>query len=631
MSTRLLPELPAVRDGRPLRLGGLFSGVGGFELAWRRSGGEIAWMCEIDEHARKVLSARFPGVPIYADVRDIDPDEVAPVDVLTGGSPCTTFSMAGLRTGLDGESGLVLEMLRIIDGLSLRGLSDVVWENVPNVLSINNDDGTAVWPQLVAAFVHGVDAAADQVVEIDAEFPTDERWSWQAGLAATVSRAFAWRVLNSQYVGAQVPQRRRRLYAHLALGQDAAERAASGILRSTEPGTRDGCGLWVAPWAEQLSLFADAGRQATVSLVSNNASARAFADASEGRCAAGETADGEWCPGDLDEHLHVGIEDVVDADPDPRYRMSGRARLGVLLRSHRRETIPVSGLLRDALLQGLDGVLGPARLDALIAEADRGERDSLTVEEIAALRAAPVPEGPAERTSLFRCMEFGRYVASPVSATLLARDYKDGSDILVEHVAGAVLPDGPVRVTTGTDDPAATLLGWLPEDPDEMPAAAVATRCRRLTASESARLQGFPEVEAIDIDGMDAAGFVATSIAAGIVEVDQGQVRQHLTFDGFPLPSPVVLSGRLALDLGGATVKVDAEAFAGSDDAFFAVDGDGPWCIVTGVGATRTGAETVGWNAPMGTRREQLKACGNAVSANVAQWVLSVAVAGASA
>jgi DNA (cytosine-5)-methyltransferase 1 len=46
-----------------MKLGGLFSGVGGFELAWTQLGHEVAWMCEWDAKARKVLEARFPGVP----------------------------------------------------------------------------------------------------------------------------------------------------------------------------------------------------------------------------------------------------------------------------------------------------------------------------------------------------------------------------------------------------------------------------------------------------------------------------------------------------------------------------------------------------------------------------------------
>lgn len=155
-------DLPAAvaPDGTPRKLAGLFSGIGGFEHAWVRAGGQVAWMCEIDPHARKVLAERFPGVPIYTDVRDIDPDQVAAVDVLTGGSPCQSFSVAGMRKGMHGESGLVIEMLRIIEGLERRGLSTVIWENVPGVLTIRNADGTAVWPQLVASFLYGLDPAS---------------------------------------------------------------------------------------------------------------------------------------------------------------------------------------------------------------------------------------------------------------------------------------------------------------------------------------------------------------------------------------------------------------------------------------------------------------------------------------
>jgi site-specific DNA-cytosine methylase len=59
-----------------VRLGGLFSGIGGFELAWQRSGGTVVWMCESDPAARRVLEARFSGVPIYPDISTLDPDRL---------------------------------------------------------------------------------------------------------------------------------------------------------------------------------------------------------------------------------------------------------------------------------------------------------------------------------------------------------------------------------------------------------------------------------------------------------------------------------------------------------------------------------------------------------------------------
>ncbi len=200
-----------------MRLGGLFSGIGGFELAWTQLGHEVAWMCEIDRSARKVLAARFPGVPIYDDVQQLDPAEVAAVDVLTGGSPCQGFSVAGTRSGLEhGESRLFADYIRVMEGLSDRGLQWALWENVPGVLSICNDDGEMTYEHVVAALV-----GATEPVRLG-------QGRWNTGLADRGGRAVAWRVLDSRYFG--VAQRRRRLFACVAFGGVAADRAGRALL-----------------------------------------------------------------------------------------------------------------------------------------------------------------------------------------------------------------------------------------------------------------------------------------------------------------------------------------------------------------------------------------------------------------
>jgi DNA (cytosine-5)-methyltransferase 1 len=204
-----------------MKLGGLFSGIGGFELAWTQLGHEVAWMCEIDKNARKVLAARFPGVPIYEDVEQLDPAEVEAVDVLTGGSPCQGFSVAGGRAGLEhGESRLFADYIRIMNGLAERGLQWALWENVPGVLSITNDDGEKTYEHVVAALVGGVEP-----VRLG-------QGRWNTGLADRGGRAVAWRVLDSRYFG--VAQRRRRVFACVAFGGVAADRAGRALLAKSE-------------------------------------------------------------------------------------------------------------------------------------------------------------------------------------------------------------------------------------------------------------------------------------------------------------------------------------------------------------------------------------------------------------
>lgn len=77
-----------------LRAGSLFSGVGGVDLGFERSGMSIAWQCEYDESCRAILARHWPGVPRHPDIRALDPDVLAPVDVLAGGDPCPVRSLA---------------------------------------------------------------------------------------------------------------------------------------------------------------------------------------------------------------------------------------------------------------------------------------------------------------------------------------------------------------------------------------------------------------------------------------------------------------------------------------------------------------------------------------------------------
>lgn len=97
-----------------MRLGSLFSGIGGLDLGLQAVlRAQTAWTCESEPFPRRVLAVQDPGVPSFGDVRQLR--EAPPVDLLCGGFPCTDISVAGKQRGLAGEaSGLWFEMLRVI-------------------------------------------------------------------------------------------------------------------------------------------------------------------------------------------------------------------------------------------------------------------------------------------------------------------------------------------------------------------------------------------------------------------------------------------------------------------------------------------------------------------------------------
>lgn len=119
----------------------LFAGAGGFTIAGDIAGGyETVAFCEIDKHARKVLAANWPNVPIFEDVTKLHASEIdGTIDVITGGFPCQDLSSAGRGAGL-GEgtrSGLFREMLRLACEVREKQgrLPYIIFENVPRLLS----------------------------------------------------------------------------------------------------------------------------------------------------------------------------------------------------------------------------------------------------------------------------------------------------------------------------------------------------------------------------------------------------------------------------------------------------------------------------------------------------------------
>lgn len=160
-----------------LRVASVCSGIGGAELAFDDAVHVFA--SEIEAFPRSVLHHHFPGLKVYGDFTKI-PADAASVDVLVGGTPCQSFSVAGLRGGMADERGnLALEYLRLADRLRPTW---VLWENVPGVLSSNGGRD-------FGAFVGGL---------------------------AECGYGWAYRVLDAQYFG--LAQRRKRVFVVGCLG-----------------------------------------------------------------------------------------------------------------------------------------------------------------------------------------------------------------------------------------------------------------------------------------------------------------------------------------------------------------------------------------------------------------------------
>lgn len=205
-----------------MKLGSLFDGSGGFPLAGALNGIEPVWASEVEPYPIAVTTSRFPYMKHLGDVSKVNGAEIEPVDIITFGSPCQDMSVAGKRAGIkhDGHgdeettrSGLFYEAIRIIkemrNGTEGRSPTFVVWENVPGAFSSNRgEDFRTVLEELV------------KIAEPTAVVPDVPQGGWAY---ADYWRGDGWslgyRVLDAQHI--RTAQRRKRIYLVLCLGDEA--------------------------------------------------------------------------------------------------------------------------------------------------------------------------------------------------------------------------------------------------------------------------------------------------------------------------------------------------------------------------------------------------------------------------
>lgn len=191
------------RAGVSMRFLSVCSGIEAASVAWNPLGWKAVAFSEIEPFPSAVLAHHYPDTPNWGDMTKFQewPDE--PIDLLCGGTPCQSFSVAGLRKGLDDPRGnLMLTFGAIAAKYRPKWL---VWENVPGVLSSNGgrDFGTFL------------------------------------GMLGQLGYGFAYRVLDAQYFG--VPQRRRRVFVVGCLG---GWRSAAAVLFEQESFKGDSSAGW---------------------------------------------------------------------------------------------------------------------------------------------------------------------------------------------------------------------------------------------------------------------------------------------------------------------------------------------------------------------------------------------------
>lgn len=245
------PERRVITAIAPFTFLSICSGIEAASVAWKPLGWRPLGFAEIEKFPAAVLRHHYPDVPNHGDFTKIDARRYrGRVDILCGGTPCQAFSVAGARNSLDDVRGnLTLAFVDLAHAINPR---NVVWENVPGVLSTHDN--------AFGCFLAGLVGAPDALVPIaprPADGKSNRNWGWsakqrthyikwpRAGMVAGPKGRAAWTIKDAQYFG--LAQRRERVLVIADFGSGADPAAVlfepEGVRRHSPPSREAGQGI----------------------------------------------------------------------------------------------------------------------------------------------------------------------------------------------------------------------------------------------------------------------------------------------------------------------------------------------------------------------------------------------------
>jgi len=234
-----------MRVGAAMIFGSLCSGIEAASVASKDLGWKPAFFSEIEKFPNRVLEHHYPETHNFGDMTNFKEWPDADIELLCGGTPCQSFSIAGLRKGLDDSRGNL--MLTFAEMAAKLRPSWIFWENVPGVLSSGGGRDFASFLGLISGRKISVPSGG---------------WG-KAGVVPGYKNAYgiAYRIFDAQYFG--VAQRRRRVFVVGYLGD---WRPAAAVLLEREslqgnPAPRREKGQKIAPCVTNGPPFSRTGNE----------------------------------------------------------------------------------------------------------------------------------------------------------------------------------------------------------------------------------------------------------------------------------------------------------------------------------------------------------------------------------